>query len=91
LEAQQLHAWYLCSSGFVLPSIYEPFGAVVDEALIFGLKVLCSKYAGSSYLINNEKGILFDPSSELDSTHKLNVYLNTIDPVNEMNMKKNLH
>jgi len=53
LEAQQLHAWYLCSSGFVLPSIYEPFGAVVDEALIFGLKVLCSKYAGSSYLINN--------------------------------------
>jgi len=52
-EAEQLHAWYLCSSGLVLPSVYEPFGAVVNEALIFGLKVFCSKCAGSSYLIKN--------------------------------------
>jgi len=86
-EGQQLLAWYLCSSGFVLPSFYEPFGAVVDEALIFGLKVLCSKYAGSSYLINKEKGIVFDPSSEQDAVLKLKLYLNSIDPVNEINMK----
>ena len=86
-EAQQLHAWYLCSSGFVLPSIYEPFGAVVDEALIFGLKVLCSKYAGSSYLINKENGIVFDPLSERDVIHQLNEYLKIIDPVSMINMK----
>ena len=86
-EGQQLNAWYLCSSGFVLPSVYEPFGAVVNEALIFGLRVFCSKYAGSSYLINNEKGMLFDPSSEQDATHKLNLFLGSIDPVDNINLK----
>jgi glycosyltransferase involved in cell wall biosynthesis len=86
-EGQQLNAWYLCSSGFILPSVYEPFGAVVNEALIFGLKVFCSKYAGASYLINDEKGMLFDPSSEQDANYKLNLFLKSIDPVIDINMK----
>lgn len=86
-EGQNLNAWYLCASGFVLPSIYEPFGAVVNEALIFGLKVFCSKYAGSSYLINTEKGIQFDPLSEKDTVYKLNIFLNKIEVVDRINMK----
>ena len=78
-EGSQLYAWYLCASGFVLPSIYEPFGAVVNEALIFGVKVFCSIYAGASYLVSNENGILFDPLSEKDVADKLENYLNMID------------
>jgi glycosyltransferase involved in cell wall biosynthesis len=60
-EGAALHAWYLCASGFVLPSLYEPFGAVVDEALIFGLKVLCSQAAGSAGLALAGGGAVFDP------------------------------
>jgi len=71
-EGQNLNAWYVCSSGFVFPSTYEPFGAVVNEALIFGLKVFCSKYAGSSYLVTPEKGMLYDPFSEKDTVCKFN-------------------
>jgi len=85
-EGQYLNAWYVCSSGFVIPSTYEPFGAVVNEALIFGLKVFCSKYAGSSYLVTPEKGILYDPFSEKDTVSKLNLFLNEIEIVEKINM-----
>jgi len=87
-EGQKLNAWYLCSSGFVLPSTYEPFGAVVNEALIFGLKVFCSKLAGSSYLVSTEKGILYDPFSEKEAIDKMKIFLSLIDYVNEIDMNK---
>jgi len=85
-EGQNLNAWYLCASGFVLPSTFEPFGAVVNESLIFGLKVFCSKYAGSSYLVDTEKGVLFDPLSEKDTVYKLNLFLKEIDVINNVNL-----
>ena len=65
-EGDELYAWYLSATGFVLPSTYEPFGAVVNEALIFGLKVLCSVRAGSTVLIG-ENGTLFNPTDEQDT------------------------
>ena len=68
-EGNELYAWYLAATGFVLPSIYEPFGAVVNEALIFGLNVLCSVHAGSAVLIG-ENGTLFNPNDEQDTLSK---------------------
>jgi len=62
-EGADLLAWYLSATGFVLPSLYEPFGAVVNEALIFGLPVLCSDRAGSASLALESGGRLFDPSN----------------------------
>jgi glycosyltransferase involved in cell wall biosynthesis len=86
-EASQLYAWYLCASGFVLPSIYEPFGAVVNEALIFGIKVFCSRYAGASYLVTSEKGIVFNPLSEKDVTSKFEQFLNLLDITGDLNLE----
>lgn len=85
-EGEELYAWYLCASGFVLPSTYEPFGAVVNEALIFGLPVLCSKYAGASYLVSSDKGMLFDPLSENDTINKLMIFMATIDAVGKIDL-----
>lgn len=85
-EGEELYAWYLCASGFVLPSTYEPFGAVVNEALIFGLPVFCSKYAGASYLVSSDKGILFDPLSENDTINKLKIFMATIDAVGKIDL-----
>ena len=86
-EWSELYAWYVCASGFVLPSTYEPFGAVVNEALIFGNKVFCSKYAGASSLIFSDCGILFDPLNEIETIHKLNIFLDSIDVIDEIDMK----
>ena len=81
-EGNELYAWYLCASGLVLPSIYEPYGAVVNEALIFGLKVLCSRYAGSRSLITPNNRLLFDPLNENDTQTKLYHFLAALPVVN---------
>lgn len=87
-ECIELYAWYLCASGFVLPSTYEPFGAVVNESLIFGAKVLCSKYAGSTVLINSDTGLVFDPLNEDDTVEKVELFLNEIDVLEEISLEK---
>ena len=63
-EGLELLSWYLVGSVFVLPSTHEPFGAVVNEALISGCYTLCSSKAGASSLINSLNGRLFNPFNE---------------------------
>ncbi|MDQ6471030.1 glycosyltransferase [Flavobacterium sp. LHD-80] len=77
-EGDELLAWYLCASGFILPSTYEPFGAVVNEALIFGLPVFCSKYAGSASLLEYDMGELFDPIDANDVIERLQIFLSNV-------------
>ncbi|WP_352421226.1 glycosyltransferase [Proteiniphilum sp.] len=82
-EADALYAWYASSSGFVLPSLFEPFGAVVNEALIFGLKVLCSQYAGASSLIHPGNGVIVNPSDNIDTEEKFQQFIDELEPVVE--------
>ena len=79
-ENNHLYAWYLCASAFFLPSIHEPFGAVIIEALIFGLKVFCSQYAGASSLIGTN-GILFNPLNDNETREKISEFIESIPPV----------
>lgn len=60
-SSEYLYAWYTLANFFVLPSRYEPFGAVVNEALVFGCPVLASKNIGATDFINSTNGIIFDP------------------------------
>jgi len=60
-ENLELFSWYTIAQIFILPSTYERFGAVVNEALLGGCKVLCSNLAGASSLINEDNGRLFNP------------------------------
>lgn len=77
-EGDKLLAWYPCASGFILPSFYEPFGAVVNEALIFGLRVFCSQFAGSSYLTSPPEDALFNPNNIDESRVKLKKFLDSL-------------
>jgi len=47
----------------ILPSIYDGWGAVVNEALLTGLYVICSTNAGACELINNNNGKIFTPKN----------------------------
>lgn len=60
----ELYAWYDIANFFILPSRYEPFGAVVNEALIYGCPVVISKYIGALEFVDNSNGIIFDPLNE---------------------------
>ena len=92
-EHLALYAWYKIANVFMLPSINETFGAVVNESLIFGTPVICSQYAGASTLIKkNHQGILIDPfdkSSFLSNTLK---FLSKIEIQSNLNFnaKENL-
>lgn len=58
--------FYQASDMFVLPTLYEPFGLVILEAMSCGLPVVTSKIAGASELIvDGESGKLI--SDPLDS------------------------
>jgi len=80
-EGIELLSWYTIAHLFILPSIHEPFGAVVNEALLGGCKVLCSEIAGSASLINNENGLLFNPYNETDLYKCLEKSLKLIVPI----------
>jgi len=61
-EGDALFVWYLLSLVLVLPSVSETYGAVVNEALLSGLSVICSSHAGASVLIREgENGWVCDP------------------------------
>lgn len=63
-EGKQLNSWYNIADFLILPSYYEPYGAVVNEALLAGCKVICSNLAGASELITKDNGYLFNPFDE---------------------------
>jgi len=71
LEGEKLLAWYNIAQCFILPSYKERFGAVVNEALLAGCKVLCSNLAGASELINTMNGHIFDPKDKIIFTNLL--------------------
>lgn len=85
-EGSELLAWYLSASGLILPSTFEPFGAVINEALIFGLPVFCSRLAGASAWIKPEHGMIFDPLNSIETLDKLNKFIESIETVDDVNL-----
>lgn len=72
LEGDELYAWYNVGQVFTLPSYQEPFGAVTNEALVAGCKVLISKDAGCNSLVKDgENGYIIDPHNEKSFIEKL--------------------
>jgi glycosyltransferase involved in cell wall biosynthesis len=70
------------SDCFILPSIFEPWGVVIHEAVASGLPVIASKICGAvpHFVINNYNGWVVDPTfdSIFITLQKL-VTLNSLD------------
>jgi len=75
-ENEELYAWYRIADYFILPSTSETFGAVVNEALIAGVPVICSCLAGASSLINEKNGVIFNPYDKDELLSIFNKVLN---------------
>jgi len=76
-HSNNLWEYYAASDVFVFPTIYEPFGLVIAEAMASGLPVISSRVAGAADLIiDGVNGILLrDPSDVNDLVAKIELLL----------------
>lgn len=51
VKNSKLQEYFLSNDIFILPSIFEPWGLVVEEALYFGIPVMVSENCGASELV----------------------------------------
>ena len=85
-EVPEFHA---LADVFVLPSTSEPWGIVVNEAMVCGLPVLVSSHCGAAYDLvqEGENGFMFDPYNEQELLDKLNFFVNHPNELTAMGIK----
>jgi glycogen synthase len=74
IEQPVLAHLYRVADIFVCPSLYEPFGMVVLEAMLQGVPVIATNIGGlKEIIIHNKNGLLFDKSNDLKLAELLNL------------------
>jgi glycosyltransferase involved in cell wall biosynthesis len=75
---KEVPLYYALSDLLILPSFSEPWGLVVNEAMICGLPVLVSNRCGSAYdlVIEGGNGFTFDPLNWQALAQKMAVFVN---------------
>ncbi len=68
-EVQDIPRLYQEASVMVLPSMWEPSGAVMMESWASGTPVVATRHAGLPEYFANGIGCLFDPQTEDQETH----------------------
>jgi glycosyltransferase involved in cell wall biosynthesis len=67
---------------FVLGSHSEAFGAVINESMLAGEYVLCSRYAGATELVReNLNGNIFDPFDIQQLSEQMHQRLAKVSPI----------
>lgn len=65
LEGAAKTSWYAAADLFVLPTLHDPWGLVVNEAMTFGLPVIVTDAAGCTDLVQ-DNGLVV-PAGDIDA------------------------
>lgn len=73
IEYDDIPLFYQNAKCFILPSLVEQWGLVINESLAAGTPVLVSDRAGSApnLVVNKDSGFTFDPLDKLDLVDKM--------------------
>jgi glycosyltransferase involved in cell wall biosynthesis len=63
---------YVASDALLHPSVYEPYGQIVAEALQCGTPVIISDQMGASELVNEQEGIILSPNKPAEWLEAVN-------------------
>lgn len=63
---------YVASDALLHPSVYEPYGQIVAEALQCGTPVIISDQVGASELVNEQEGIILSPYKSAEWLEAIN-------------------
>ena len=80
IQYDTLPNYYQKASAFILPSVFEPWGLVVNEAMASSLPILVSRMCGCCPDLLKENGMDFDPFS-IDAIKNALNSLNAKSPV----------
>lgn len=91
LAGDELLAWYHLIDIMVLPSTQEAYGAVTGEALMAGAKVVVSRKAGSSALVQEGvNGYVVDPNDIHAMTERIDTLLKQVPDGRPLSLRENL-
>jgi UDP-glucose:(heptosyl)LPS alpha-1,3-glucosyltransferase len=66
-HSSRLWEYYAASDVFVFPTIYEPFGLVITEAMASGLPVVTTRLAGAAdFITDGVDGFLLDKPGDIN-------------------------
>lgn len=70
--------YYKMADVFILPSVHEPWGLVVNEAMIMGLPVIASSDVGCrlDLIRDRENGFIFESNNVKDLKRKMEHFIN---------------
>ncbi len=71
-EPEQMPAVYRSADALIFPTLEDVWGLVANEAILSGLPVLCSQYAGCAHELFTPENI-FDPHNSKEFEEKLRV------------------
>jgi glycosyltransferase involved in cell wall biosynthesis len=58
VDGAQKSSWYAAADLFVLPTLHDPWGLVVNEAMAFGLPIVTTEAAGCAELVQGNGRIV---------------------------------
>jgi glycosyltransferase involved in cell wall biosynthesis len=79
-EWHEVPSRYALADVAILPSLFEPFGFLVNEALVYGMPIIVSNRCGSAFDLvqEGENGYTFDPTKKEDLVEKMGKMMNNI-------------
>mgnify|MGYP002619051972 CR=1 FL=1 len=87
LTGEDLYAWYNLADIFVLPSRFEPFGAVVNEALVAGCYTIVSDKVGAAALITEDNGYVIPSDNDMALGQAIKSILGSLPQTKNKNSK----